>query len=78
MIIRKCTTKTLKASSLDNRGCEVPPGAGITHLSTLEECPCCLMGDPFRVDAVCSSAIRGCSLRSYPRLVSEDRAAVFS
>ena len=28
-----------------------------TQLSTLKECPCCLKGDPFRVDAVCSSAI---------------------
>jgi len=34
------------------------------------------LGDPFRVDVALPPDIRGCSLRSYPRLRSGDRAAV--
>ena len=75
MIIRYCTPRTLKASPLRNRRSERPadgmqtgmhPGGvphqwhGATHSGSVEVL----------------SFIRGCSLRSYPRLRSGDRVAV--
>ena len=73
--------RTLKASSLSNRGYERSEHPRAietpTVASTLTGCPTMVtngqpMGDPFRVDAPSSSAVRGCSLRSYPRLLSVD------
>ena len=44
--------------------------------STLKGSPITLFGHSFRVLASIELVIRGCSLRSYPRLLSEDRVAV--
>ena len=76
MIIRNRTTKTLEASSLNNRGCAVPPDRDKRGTSTLKGSPIMLFGHSFRVLASIVLNIRGCSLRSYPRLLSEDRVAV--
>ena len=48
MIIRKCTTKTLKASSLINRGREVPPGSRHHPLKHSERVPVLLDGRPLQ------------------------------
>jgi len=76
MIIRNRTTKTLEASPLNNRGCAVPPDRDKRGTSTLKGSPIMLFGHSFRVLASIALNIRGCSLRSYPRLLSEDRVAV--
>ena len=75
MIIRNRTTKTLKASTLSNRGsCRPPEGMDVGG-STLKGCPCIVMGDPLRVDVAMQLSIWGCSLRSYPQLLSVDRTS---
>ena len=76
MIIRNCTTKTLKASPLNNRGVRSTPGCRIAPASTLEGSPACCWSTPPECTAAGLSTCRGCSLRSYPRLPSEDRVAV--
>jgi len=46
MMIRNCTTKTLKASSLHNRGVRSTPGCQMVSASTLEGSPFCGWGTP--------------------------------
>jgi len=77
MIISNRTTKTVKPSTLNNRGVRSTPGKEthnnidserVTQLhcwGTLSEC---MLHEHL--------GNRGCSLRSYPRLLSEDRLAV--
>ena len=70
------TTKTLKASPLSNRGVRSTPRCRMAPASTLEGSPACSWGTPPECTAAGMSTCRGCSLRSYPRLPSEDRVAV--
>ena len=54
--------RTLKASTLSNRGYErsvYPRIANTIETSTLKECPNSVMGDPFRVDVPLIVPIRG-------------------
>ena len=78
---------TLEASTLNNRGYSLlhPRIWQHTHYMHPEGVPLLrqyrqstdsLLGDPFRVDVIYADNIRGCSLRSYPRLLSVDRVAV--
>ena len=56
------TSRTLKASTLSNRGyerSEHPRIANTIETSTLNECPNSEMGDPFRVDVSLIVHIRG-------------------
>ena len=76
MIIRKCTTKTVKPSQLSNRGCERsehPRSAGAYSGCTLRECPGSLLGDPFGVVIYLSMLSGG---TAHPRLLIGDRFAV--
>ena len=61
---------------LARRGCEVPSEKADGRESTLEECPNCNDGQLFQSRFPLRLAIRGCSLRSYPRLLRGDRLAV--
>ena len=76
MIIRNRTTKTLEASPLYNRGFVVPPDRDKRGTSTLKGSPITLFGHSFRVLASIELNNRGYTLRSYPRLLSEDRVSV--
>ena len=53
------------------------PGSNMLKNSTLKGCTCHKVGDPVRVDTLTATTNRGCSLRSYPRLLSEDAFSVF-
>ena len=76
--MKKLALLTLKASSLDNRRSERPAESGHSNLHSEGVPHLMLMGDPFRVDTdYIQLNSRGCSLRSYPRLLSGDAFSVF-
>jgi len=76
--------RTLKASPLNNRGygdSRTPGQTTATGACTPTGCPNAaatgtLTGAPSRVDVPTATAILGCSLRSYPRLLSVDGSTV--
>jgi hypothetical protein len=55
---------------------EEPTDNGKREKSTLKACPNSAMGDSFRVDVTHTPAIRGYTLRSYPRLLNGDAFSV--
>lgn len=73
MIIRYCTTKTLKASPFSNRGVRRTPGGTQASKTTLKGSPITLLGDPFRVDALWPVLSGG---TSHPRLLKGDAFSV--
>ena len=73
MIIRYRTTKTQTASSLSNRGGRRT--LGLYRLESKERVPLHPLGRPFWGRYTFTSTIRGCSLHSYPQLLSVDRAS---
>ena len=77
MMIRNRTTKTARRSPLNSRGSERPTEQQVEEECTLRGCRTYLKGDPFRV-GVLAPGVRGCSLRSSPRLLTGDRLAVLA
>ena len=76
MIIRNRTTKTLKASTLSNRGCAVPPDRDKKGNIDPEGVAYYAVRALFQSACLYSACYPGVLATLDPRLLSEDRVAV--